>query len=275
MEKITAEKERNVEDEEASKVMLEVKTEAEPEKEPEKEPEPEHYSKLRSTSEDVYSEAYYAASPFKTRPAGSQNQGNVRLYRAACIFLGIICLVLLLVIGILCLKLQTGSTVCAETQETTAINRPTIPSFDQTCSFEECQAHFQMIQPNSKLGCQQCANGWLRLGQSCFYLSRFRLSWDESQRNCTARGGSLAVIDSLRLQNFLTKEGKMKYWIGLRRQGATWTWVNNAALRQSYWGDNMPEEACGILSSEGPPEKNWMRASCEFYTYFICQVQLQ
>ena len=32
------------------------------------EAEPEHYSKLQSTSEDVYSEAYYAASPFKTRP---------------------------------------------------------------------------------------------------------------------------------------------------------------------------------------------------------------
>lgn len=143
--------------------------------------------------------------------------------------------------------------------------------------FLHCMSVFCTVSlsPFPELGCQQCANGWLRLGQSCFYLSRFRLSWDESQRNCTARGGSLAVIDSLGLQNFLTKEGKMKYWIGLRRQGATWTWVNNAALRQSYWGDNMPEEACGILSSEGPPEKNWMRASCEFYTYFICQVQLQ
>lgn len=48
--------------------------------------------------------------------------------------------------------------------------------------------------------CQQCADGWLTFGRSCFYLSTFRLSWDESQRNCSARGGSLAVISSQRVQ---------------------------------------------------------------------------
>ncbi|CAK6966182.1 CD209 antigen-like protein E isoform X1 [Scomber scombrus] len=264
MQEITAEEERNEEDEGASEQMLEVKTE--------EKAEPDHYSKLQSASEDIYSEAFYAGSPLKKR-AGYQTQGNVFLYRVACLFLSIICLLLLLVVVILGVKLQTGSTaVCVGTEATTPENKKTSPSSDQTCSMEHCQKWFPNVQPK-QVGCQQCADGWLPLGRSCFYLSKFRLSWDEGQKNCTARGGSLAVISDQTLQTFLTKKGDMKYWIGLRRQGDTWNWVNNNVLQQSYWSDDKPGGDCGVLSSGQPAKKNWMKAPCESYTYFICQLQ--
>ncbi|KAM7421011.1 hypothetical protein PAMA_015282 [Pampus argenteus] len=198
---------------------------------------------------------------------GNQTQGNVRLY-AVCLFLSIICLVLLLVVIILGVKLQTG---CGKIEETAAPNMPTAP-FVRTCSFEQCQFSLSKAQFQN-LGCQQCPNGWLPVDQSCFYLSRFRLSWDMSQKNCTARGGSLAVITSQRLQNFLTEKGNLKYWIGLRNQGATWTWVNNTVLKESYWADVESAGDCGILNSKIPPEKNWMQSPCNSYTYFICQLQ--
>lgn len=50
------------------------------------------------------------------------------------------------------------------------------------------------------LGCRQCADGWLTFGRSCFFLSTYRLGWEQSQRNCTARGGSLAIITSREVQ---------------------------------------------------------------------------
>lgn len=199
------------------------------------------------------------------KKAGNQTQGNVFLYRVACLSLSIICLLLLLVVVVLGVKLQTGSTaVCDGTEETTPENKQ--------CSVEHCVKWFPNLQPK-QVGCQQCPDGWIPLGRSCFYLSRFRLSWDEGQRNCTARGGSLAVISDPTLQTFLTEQGQMKYWIGLRRQGDTWNWVNNTVLQQSYWSDAEPKGDCGVLSSGEPAEKNWMKARCEVYTYFICQLQ--
>ncbi|XP_059195223.1 early activation antigen CD69 [Centropristis striata] len=198
--------------------------------------------------------------------SGKQTEGNIRLYRAVCLFLTIICLILLLVVIVLSTKL------CTEREETAPAERKPSP-FAPTCSQEECQALFPNIQPQH-LGCRQCANGWLTFGTSCFYLSTFRLSWDESQRNCSSRGGALAVVSNKRVQSFLTTKGKMQYWIGLRQKGAKWSWVNNAVLQESFWADPTSEGNCGVLDTESPPEKNWDRASCELSSYFICQLHL-
>ncbi|XP_040900240.1 early activation antigen CD69 isoform X2 [Toxotes jaculatrix] len=203
---------------------------------------------------------------------GKQTGGNAHLYRALCLFLTVICLILLLVVIVLSLKLQTGSKVCPEREETTAVDKQN-PSFAKPCDYDQCQAQFPYLQPRH-IGCQQCADGWLTFEHSCFYLSTFRLSWDQSQRNCTSRGGSLAVITSQRVQNFLSKEGNLKYWIGLRNKANRWTWVNNTVLQESYWAENQSPGDCGILNSESPPEKNWIKASCEAHTYFICQLHL-
>ncbi|XP_051262126.1 C-type lectin domain family 4 member E isoform X1 [Dicentrarchus labrax] len=257
MQEISTEGERKKEDEGASEPMLEAKTEVI------EEAEPDPYSKLQNPAEDVYAEAFYGDAPVKTK-AGKQAEGNTRLYRVVCLFLTIICLVLLVVVVILSLKLQNGSTVCPEREETkTAL----------TCNYEQCQD----LLPKSRgqyRSCHKCADGWLTFGQSCFFLSTTRLSWDESQKNCSARGGSLAVISSPRVQRFLTKEGKFSYWIGLRQSGDTWTWVNDDSLQESYWTEGTSAGNCGMLKSNNPPEKNWLTAQCHAYTYYICQMQL-
>ncbi|XP_074540542.1 early activation antigen CD69 isoform X2 [Halichoeres trimaculatus] len=200
----------------------------------------------------------------------SQKKGKARLYRLACVILTVICLVLLLVVIILSVKLQTGSPACTEGEETFALSKQGALS----CSFDQCQALFPKVELKY-LGCRQCADGWLTFGRSCFYLSTFRRSWDESQRDCSSRGGSLAVISSPDIQSYLTMKGNVKYWIGLRHNGLTWRWVNNTELGQSYWADFTSDGDCGFLNSGGPPEKNWMKASCQASAYFICQLWTQ
>uniref|UniRef100_A0A671WB09 Si:dkey-26c10.5 n=1 Tax=Sparus aurata TaxID=8175 RepID=A0A671WB09_SPAAU len=224
MHEISTEGDKNEGDVEASEPTPEAKTE--------EEAEPDHYSKLQSPSDDIYSEAYYGGAPGKEK-ADKPAEGNTRLYRAVCLLLTILCLVLLLVVIVLSLK---------------------------------------HVAPQRR--CQQCADGWLTFGRSCFFLSTFRLSWNESQRNCSARGGSLAVISSQSLQVDLILPGNMQYWIGLRQNSNTWTWVNNTALQQSYWARIRPKGDCGVLDSDSPPERNWFTAPCHTYTYFICQLQM-
>ncbi|KAL3060038.1 hypothetical protein OYC64_014601 [Pagothenia borchgrevinki] len=263
LQEIPNEGETHEEGEGASEPMLEVKTE--------EEAEPDHYSKLQSPSEDIYSEALFSGDPVKPRAettrAGKPTEGNSRLYRAACLFLTIICLILLLVVIILSVKFQTGSTICPEREGTTADeSRPS----DLTCSHKNCEALFPEMQPQHA-SCRQCPGGWLRYGPSCFYLSNFRLSWEESQRNCSSNGGSLAVIANKGLQYYLTKKGKLSYWIGLRQTATTWTWEDKTELTESYWADDGSAGDCGILISDKPAEKNWIQYSCEGSTYFICQ----
>ncbi|XP_030605533.1 C-type lectin domain family 4 member E isoform X2 [Archocentrus centrarchus] len=200
-----------------------------------------------------------------------QTEGNARLYRAACLFLTLICIVLLVVVIILGLKLQTGSTACPVTEETIPADQRGC-ALAPACTFERCQARFPAIHIKH-IGCKQCAEGWLTFGRSCFFLSTFRLRWSESQQNCTSRGGSLAVITSKDVQDFLTKKGNLQYWIGTSQKGTEWTWVDNTELQESYWAENPWNGNCGILDSTAPADKNWFRAPCHSATYFICQLQ--
>ncbi|KAM4735908.1 C-type lectin domain family 4 member E [Anableps anableps] len=198
---------------------------------------------------------------------GKQDEGNSGLYRLLCLILTIICLILLIVVFVLGVKLRTGSTVCPGNDRSEDQQSPS-----PTCRLEDCQSRFPKIQ-FKKLACQQCARGWLTFGTSCFFLSTTRLTWFESQENCSSSGGSLAVVTSKNVQNFLTRKGNLKYWIGLRQEDSTWNWVNNKELKQSYWTDAVQNGDCAYLNSEGPVEKNWDRASCQASTYFICQLQ--
>ncbi|XP_068178933.1 dromaiocalcin-1 isoform X2 [Antennarius striatus] len=198
-----------------------------------------------------------------------KTEGKTRLYRVACIFLTILCLLLLATIIILSVLLtQTGSTVCPGKGEDGATSQ-----LPRTCSLEECQANFVTSVPQY-WRCTDCPEGWLKLDQWCFLLSTFRLSWDESRRNCSSKGASLAVISSKTVQDFLSDNGAVKYWIGLRRIGDTWTWTDNALLKQSYWADDASDKDCVVLSSTDSPGKNWIKKSCQAYTYFICQLHL-
>uniref|UniRef100_A0A3Q2QQJ8 Si:dkey-26c10.5 n=1 Tax=Fundulus heteroclitus TaxID=8078 RepID=A0A3Q2QQJ8_FUNHE len=257
MQEIPSEAPRSNEEEGAGEPMLEVITR--------EEAEPDHYEKLQSPSED-----FYATVPTQSTVKSSEGkkaEGSAGLYRLLCLILTVVCLILLILVLILGVKLQAGSRVCA----------PNDRSEDQlgpspTCSLDECQSRFPNF-PVKRPACQQCARGWLTFGRSCFFLSTTRLTWPESQKNCSASGGSLAVVTSKSVQSFLTKKGKMLYWIGLKHDNSTWNWVNDSELLQSYWTEAAQKGDCAYLNSGHPEEKNWGRASCEASAYFICQLQ--
>ncbi|XP_077431826.1 uncharacterized protein LOC144057793 [Vanacampus margaritifer] len=222
------------------------------------EAEPGDYVGLKP-SEDIYSNISEAnKQPVK------QTQSARMPYRVACLILTVLCFVLLLVVVVLLVKRKAGSPACP-------VNPVSwVPS---ACNVEQCRA-FTFQERNRCYCCHQCPSGWVRLDQSCFFWSTFRLSWDESQKNCSMEGGSLAVVNSPKVQTFLTQNGNgMKYWIGLRN-GTKWAWVDNSTLQQSYWKTRQTSGDCAILSSNDQDKNNWLMSSCGSYTYYICQVRL-
>lgn len=41
-----------------------------------------------------------------------------------------------------------------------------------------------------------CPKGWKRFKRNCYFLSTDKMSWAESEQNCTGMGSQLVVINS-------------------------------------------------------------------------------
>ncbi|KAK6326743.1 hypothetical protein J4Q44_G00023880 [Coregonus suidteri] len=279
MQKIPREEERVVEVDEGQR-MLETSV---------KEAESTVYSKLNNPLEDIFAEASPGQPSARDRTGSGGNAklpdeanaklsvevkeqqekdlqvlGNVGLYRAVCLLLSIICLVLLLVIIILCVKFPSQPLVChgtekgIEAKEEGSVNEKGIEAKEEQ-------------QQSQVPGCHTCGKGWLHFESSCYFLSRDRLNWDESRDECKKRGADLAVITNKTVQTFLTEKGNLMYWIGLRQRTRNWVWVNNTALTQSYWSGSNRQGDCGLLTGRDPPERSWSSSSCDQYSFYICQ----
>ncbi|XP_038615487.1 natural killer cells antigen CD94-like [Tachyglossus aculeatus] len=88
----------------------------------------------------------------------------------------------------------------------------------------------------SQRGCYNgtCSKNWIWSRGSCYYISKERKPWEDSQAACQKKNSSLLKIDSKEeLQNFL-KYLKSYYWIGLSRNGTegSWLWEDGSALSQ-------------------------------------------
>ncbi|XP_061675810.1 CD209 antigen-like protein E [Syngnathoides biaculeatus] len=218
------------------------------------------YTGLQKPSEDIYSNVLEP-----TRQSAKQAQVAVRPYRVACLILTVACLALLLVVIGLLVKMKAKTSSCPVTSV----------SWDPpTCSKDQCTAFTSQDQHRCYC-CSQCPPGWVRLEDSCFFFSTYRLNWQGSLKQCWEKGGSLAVVSSRKIQNFLSQCGNgMNYWIGLQRQKTTWTWVDFTNLQESYWKANLTAGDCAMLHSNGIPKDNWIMSSCVSYTYYICQMNL-
>uniref|UniRef100_A0A8C6SHM3 Si:dkey-26c10.5 n=1 Tax=Neogobius melanostomus TaxID=47308 RepID=A0A8C6SHM3_9GOBI len=203
------------------------------------------YSSLQGPTEDLYTETTFVTRPSKAKAEYFQ---DVQLWRRVSACFGVLCLILILVIVILAIKLQNGSSD-AVYQET-----PGFPGLVTAALHQCCQSN-------------QCAPGWLQFGESCFFLSTLRKTWDEAKKNCSDMRGDLAVVTSPSVQKFLTGNGRLQYWIGLRGN----TWVNGKSLSQSYWSDKPTPGYCVMLRGDMASDKNWYKSSCTRLTYYICE----
>ncbi|XP_060777606.1 natural killer cells antigen CD94-like [Neoarius graeffei] len=198
---------------------------------------------------------------------------RVRVYKRISALFIILSLLLLAVVLALAMKLYEVQSIqkCPE--------RPDVEEPEELiCSRQLCEILYPTTQAVQNRGyrCPECGRGWLKFDNSCYFMSKERLSWQESREACQKQGGDLAVIDSEHVQNFLTDSGGMLYWIGLRySEKQQWMWINNTAPAQSYWANGQPDPdsqgSCALLRGWNPHINSWYSNPCVVLSHYICQ----
>ncbi|NXN07630.1 CLC4E protein, partial [Indicator maculatus] len=83
-----------------------------------------------------------------------------------------------------------------------------------------------------------CPKDWKLFQKSCYYLSTDKLSWVESEQNCTGMGSHLVVINSKAEQVCAglkdTAARDTNYYIGLKAQEVEqWHWVDQTPFNET------------------------------------------
>ncbi|XP_055780242.1 CD209 antigen-like protein E [Salvelinus fontinalis] len=126
----------------------------------------------------------------------------------------------------------------------------------------------------------KCPQDWIRSSCSCYYISPDEKTWDDSRKDCQARGANLVIIDS-REEQALIKAFNKKAWLGLtdREVEGTWRWVDGTPLTTSYWKKGEPNdlqgEDCALVdNTQKDPVVAWNDVPCNHKNGLICERQV-
>ncbi|NXN96478.1 CLC4A protein, partial [Rhinopomastus cyanomelas] len=147
-------------------------------------------------------------------------------------------------------------------------------------NFTEWQCVSAVLQGKER-GWRCCPQGWKCFGGSCYYLLTDKMSWVDSQQNCTGMGSHLVVINSEAEQTFLSSQTKSQreenYYIGLSAQNVSqWRWVDQTPLNTTaaFWREGEPSgtsEECVVIHSTTDPPYNWNDVICKTKHHRICE----
>nr|XP_031530388.1 C-type lectin domain family 2 member L [Vicugna pacos] len=71
-----------------------------------------------------------------------------------------------------------------------------------------------------------CPEDWLLYGRKCYFFSEEPRDWNTGRQYCHTHEAALAVIQSQKELEFMFKFTRREPWIGLRRVGDEFHWVN-------------------------------------------------
>ncbi|XP_012877010.1 PREDICTED: C-type lectin domain family 2 member L [Dipodomys ordii] len=71
-----------------------------------------------------------------------------------------------------------------------------------------------------------CPEDWLLFGRKCYFFSEEPRDWNTGRQYCHSHEAALAVIQSQKELEFMFKFTRREPWIGLRRVGDEFHWVN-------------------------------------------------
>ncbi|NXI70099.1 CLC4D protein, partial [Anseranas semipalmata] len=97
-----------------------------------------------------------------------------------------------------------------------------------------------------------CPKGWRRFQESCYYISADKMSWGESEQNCSGMGSHLVVFNTEAEQIKYVQEAN--FYIGLSAEEVgQWHWVDRtpynvtAAFWRSGEPSNVRNEMCVVI----------------------------
>lgn len=135
-----------------------------------------------------------------------------------------------------------------------------------------------------------CGPGWRVNNTSCYFFSKEKKTWSESQYECIRAGGHLVVISSREEQEFVrgvvgNADFDRSYWIGMtdEREEGLWVWMDNTTLtdQAKFWDGNEPNnkdgdqtENCARIGQNCNGNINcWFDNQCTRQSRWICESQ--
>ncbi|XP_075946951.1 uncharacterized protein LOC142948701 [Anarhichas minor] len=230
---------------------------------------------LSKSSESVYENMLIdTLEPNRTGPSLSGVKKSS--CRAAAVFLGLLCLLLLTgLITSVCLYSKGNSEWEMEMVllQTSYTNLTKVQ--DQLQKRVEDMAK-ERNDLQRKIRDQYTKQGWVYFSSSVYYISSLAKSWLESREDCVHRFADLVVINSKEEQDFIRRLQK-PVWIGLtdRETEGRWKWVDGTPLTKSFWAPSEPnghqlrDEDCAEISYH-ILEKNWNDDRCDHKKLWIC-----
>ncbi|KAK2865596.1 hypothetical protein Q7C36_001652 [Tachysurus vachellii] len=129
-------------------------------------------------------------------------------------------------------------------------------------------------EPNNA-GKQKCFS----FSSSFYIMSNEMKNWEESRKDCKAKGADLVIINSKEEQEFIVKQlDKLETWIGLSdtvKEGE-WKWVDDTPLNTGYWAQGEPnnrgDEDCAVIYTyPSHLTATWNDRKCSAKLPWICE----
>ncbi|XP_042330081.1 asialoglycoprotein receptor 1-like isoform X2 [Sceloporus undulatus] len=140
----------------------------------------------------------------------------------------------------------------------------------------------EMRSNGTKSGC--CPKDWQIFQESCYWMSRSTLSWENAKSNCERKNAHLVIFNSPEEKRFINQRKRSGYtWIGLTDVSGAWKWVDGSTytFRKNDWVENQPDhwyghglgggEDCVHMYSSGL----WNDNHCSRSFYWICEMELK
>ncbi|XP_053335835.1 asialoglycoprotein receptor 2-like isoform X1 [Clarias gariepinus] len=255
-----------------------------------------------SYQSEIYNNILLSTTNQNLGSAGAGERRKVNLSNMAAVCLGFLCVLLLAVITVLCIKhnnemLQMQSSNDNMTTERDRLqnryiiinnekeqlwnqNNKLISERNQLqISYNALRSERDALQ--NKLTNQVCCPvGWMWFSTSCYLVSSSINTWEQSRQNCRNAGADLVIINSREEQEYVSRLGK-NVWIGLTDHlvEGHWKWVDNTPVGTGYWGINEPNnggqrfsnEDCAQVIVTNPVTSNWNDIHCNNYIHYLCE----
>uniref|UniRef100_A0A3P9IJZ1 C-type lectin domain-containing protein n=1 Tax=Oryzias latipes TaxID=8090 RepID=A0A3P9IJZ1_ORYLA len=119
---------------------------------------------------------------------------------------------------------------------------------------------------------------WQSFNGHLYYFSTTTADWQTSRNDCLSKGADLVVINDA-AENDFARGLNRKAWMGLKKSGSTWTWVDGSILLPSYWGPGEPNNQLNLedraeIGFFANSVNSWNDAPGTTSNYWICEKEV-
>uniref|UniRef100_A0A3P9MMB5 C-type lectin domain-containing protein n=1 Tax=Oryzias latipes TaxID=8090 RepID=A0A3P9MMB5_ORYLA len=140
-------------------------------------------------------------------------------------------------------------------------------------SFVQILSELEIFPPTARIQNE----GWQSFNGHLYYLSTTTADWQTSRDDCLSKGADLLIINDNEENNFARGLNR-KAWMGLKKLGSTWTWVDGSILspKYIYWGPGEPNnqlnlEDRGEIGFFANSVNSWNDTPRTNINYWICE----